>query len=814
MSVTQRLFRFGVFELNLDTEELRKSGTIIKLPPQSFKLLGLLASHAGQVVSRDEIQGQLWGQETFVDFEHGVNKCIKQIRNALGDNADNPLYVETLPRHGYRFIAPVVSKTIPAPRPKVVESESGEIRSPFLVATSAREGVSATGAAVQRHSATIVAPGLEAAAVPQVRSRVWRVRLFWVVIAVALAGLIGGALYWRAHKRRVLTEKDTIVVAEFDNKTGDPVFDVALREGLSFQLEQSTFLNLLSDERIAQTLALMTQPKDARLTEELAREVCLRTGSAATIEGSISTLGSLYLVELKALDCHNGVQLADEEVRADNKEQVIQKLGDAAKKLRVKLGESLASVQKYDVPLENVTTSSLQALKAYSLGRVAFAVKADYPTAIALFKRAIDIDPKFAMAYAGLGGSYSNLSENALATENFRKAYELRDRVSERERLAIEVDYADHASGNVDAARKAYELWAQTYPRDVSPPTNVGAEYTVLGDYNKALAAFQDGLKFDPGNGLLYANLAATYLFLNRLDEAKATVQAAQARQLDSPGSHLILYEVEFLQHDAAGMEHDEVELMGKPAYEDQLLYFESDAAASAGQFVKANGLTRRAVESAERAELKEAAAAYEAEAAVREALIGNMEEAKQQARAALALSKGRDVEAIAAIALALAGDATLTPRLARDLNHRFPEDTIVQFNYLPSIRAAAALRARRPAEALNVLEPAMPYELGYLSGSATFNLYPVYFRGQAYLAAHQAGEAAAEFQKIFDHPGVVLSEPIGPLARLGLGRAYALSGDTAKAKTSYQDFLTLWKNADPDIPILKEAKAEYAKLQ
>jgi len=369
-------------------------------------------------------------------------------------------------------------------------------------------------------------------------------------------------------------------------------------------------------------------------------------------------------------------------------------------------------------------------------------------------------------------------------------------------------------TGNVDATLRNYELWAQTYPRDITPPTNLGAEYLVLGDYDKALAAFQNGLKLNPESGMLYGNLGFTYLLLNRLDEAKANVQETQARHLDSPVSHFILYQVDFLQHDAAGMERNSTALMGKAGFEDQMLYLESDTAAYAGQFTKARELTRQAVDSAERAKEEEAAAADKAESAVREALVGNMETAKENARAALALSHSKDAVSISAVALAMAGDTARAKRLADDLAERYPEDTIVQFNYLPTIHAAAALRSDGPAEALEALKSAAPYELGWISGSADFNLYPVYLRGEAELAAHHGPAAAAEFQEILDHPGVVQNEPIGALAHLGLGRAYVLSGDTAKAKAAYQDFLALWKDADPDIPIYKQAKAEYAKLQ
>ena len=645
---------------------------------------------------------------------------------------------------------------------------------------------------------------------PAVRvAKLWRTAV--PVLLVAL--LVAGGLYFRSYQRTPLTEKDTIVLADFTNTTGDPVFDGTLRQGLWSQLEQSPFLNLLSDQRVAQTLALMAQLKDARLTRVLAREVCQRTASAATIEGSISSLGSQYVVGLKAVNCGSGDVLANEQATASGKEQVLKALGEAATKLREKLGESLASVQKYDAPAESVTTPSLEALQAYSLGYQAM-MKADRASAISLFQRAISLDPNFAMAYARLGTSYSNQGQTARAAENTRKAYKLRERVSEHEKLYIASHYEKFVIGNLEAARRTYELWAQTYPHDDTPPNNLGVIYLNLGDYDRSLAAAQEVMKLDPGGRSSYQSLLRSYLLVNRLDEAKATVQEAEARNLDSPPIHLGLYIIDFLQHDVAGMEREAAGLMGKPGFEDLMLYSESDTATYVGQFAKARELTRRASNSAQRADEKETAAAYEAEAAVREALVGNMSQAKQQAQAALALSNGRDVEAISAIALGLAGDARQATRRASDLAKRFPDDTVAQFNYLPTIHAAAALSGGSATKAIEALAPAAQYELGSPAELLNFALYPVYLKGGAYVAARQGSAAAAEFQKIINHPGAVGNDPIASLAHLGLARAYVLSGDTTKATISYQDFLALWKDADPDVPILKEAKAEYAKLQ
>jgi tetratricopeptide (TPR) repeat protein len=601
------------------------------------------------------------------------------------------------------------------------------------------------------------------------------------------------------------------VLADFTNTTGDPVFDDTLRQGLMTQLEQSPFLNLLSDTHIAQTLALMTQPRGGRLTRELAREVCQRMTSAATIEGSIASLGSQYVLALQAVNCHSGDLLAEEQVTANSKEQVLKALEEAATRMRKKLGESLASVEKYDAPMENVTTPSLDALQAYSLGYQALKMKDDVTAALPFFQRAVRLDPRFAMAYARLGTSYSGAGETALAAENMRRAYELRERVSERERFYISSRYEMDVIGDLDAARKIYELWAQTYPRDDTPITHLGLIHSSLGDYVKALAACQEALKLNPGSGFNYANLVAAYLALNRLDEAQAAAEEAKARHIDSPDIHSHLYIVHFLRHDATGMEREAAKLMGKPGYEDILLQHESDTAAYAGQLVKARALTRRAVDSARRADEKETAAAYEADTALREALGGKTDLVRRQTQAALALSNGRNVEGISAIALGLAGNSAQAVQLSNNLSQRFPKDTLVQFEYLPMIQSATILgtgNASKDAEkAIEALVAAAPYEWGVM-------LYPAYLRGEAYLAAKQGTPAAIEFQKILDHPGVVETSPIGALAHLQLGRAHVMQGDTPKAKSAYRDFLMLWKDADPDIPILKEAKAEYAKLQ
>ena len=636
---------------------------------------------------------------------------------------------------------------------------------------------------------------------------------YFAVAAIAVA-LIGGGLYYRSHRPKALTDKDTVVLADFANSTGDAVFDGTLRQGLAAQLEQSPFFSLVSDERIAQTLTLMDQPKQARLTPELARDVCQRTASAATIEGSISSLGSQYVLGLKAVNCRTGDLLSEEQVTANGKEQVLDALGTASTKLRARLGESLASVQKYDVPPDSATTSSLEALQAYTLGNRTTNVTNDYAAAIPLYQRAISLDPNFAMAYLRLGQAYQPLSELARCAENTRKAYELRGRASESERLAISSFYEMVVTGNLEAARTSYQAWAQSYPRDDEPPTNLWTIYALTGNYEKAHAAGLQAWKINSNSGNNSVNLAYSYQWINQLDQAKATVQDSRAHNVDSPWFPLLLYNVDFLQHDAAGMERQVGDATGKPGVDDQILFLESETAAYNGEFAKSRELTRRAADSAERTNENETAAEYLGHSAVREALVGNMDAAKQDAKASMLRSDSRQGNAFSAIALALAGDSAQAARLSDDLRKNFPADTIVQYDDLPMIRAATALHSGDASPAVEALAEAEPYELGQTNYSFTFALYPVYLRGQAYLAAKQGVAAQVEFQKILDHYSVVGNQPIGALARLGLARSYTLQGDIPKARAAYSDFLSLWKNADPDVPLLKQATVEFAKLK
>jgi eukaryotic-like serine/threonine-protein kinase len=622
------------------------------------------------------------------------------------------------------------------------------------------------------------------------------------------------AYFYFHHNFRVtgqLTDKDTIVLADFTNTTGDPVFDSTLRQGLAVQLEQSPFLSLVSEQRIQRTLKLMNLSANSPLSADVAREVCQRTGSAAVLEGSIAQIGTQYNLILKAANCSNGESLTSIEAQADDKNHVLNALGKAASGIRDKLGESLSTVQKYNTPLDEVTTSSLEALQAFSLGEKTMEGTGDSASAIPFLQRAIQLDPNFALAYASLGISYANLGETSLAAENIRKAFELRDRISQREQLSIESYYYLDVTGDLEKARKSVEVLAQAYPRDSSPPNELGNIYDAFGRYDKSLTAYQDALRLNPENASYYSNVVGAFRVLNRFGEARAIAAEAKTKNLDSPELRDNLYLLAFLQNNAIEMKQQVAWSTEKPGIEDQQTGNEADTAGYFGKIGKAREFSRSAVASATRAEEKETAASYEGAAALREAIYGFPAQARERATAALALSTGRDVQNGAALASALTGDSAKAQALATDLIKRFPVDTIFLFNYLPTLNGQLALNRNDPQKAIEILQAASSYELGNMGYTS---LYPVFVRGQAFLALKQGSEAGAEFNKIVDHRGIVLNEPIAALAHLGLARAYVLQGNAAQSRVAYQDFFALWKDADPEIPILKEAKAEYAKLQ
>ena len=635
---------------------------------------------------------------------------------------------------------------------------------------------------------------------------------------IAAAGLLGaailaGGLYWRSHFTPKLTGEDTLVLADFNNTTGDPVFDDTLKQAISVQLGQSPFLNILSDARVRGTLKLMAKPSGTKVTGDVARDLCQRAGAKAYVAGAIGSLGTQYVIGLDATNCKTGDPLAQELVTAENKEHVLRALGEAATKLRAKLGESLSTVEKFDIPLDQATTPSLEALKALSVGRTTLQEQGS-AAAIPFFNHAIELDPNFAAAYAALGISYSNLREPGRASENLRKAFDLRDKVSEKERFRISATYYLLVTGELEKAIQTYEMWAQTYPRSSEPFGNLGVDYTYLGQYEKGVEASLDDLRLNPGSAAALTNLVSLYAALGHIDDAKAKYEQAVARKVNNPFLHGNRYGVAFLESDASEMQQQIADASAKPG-EDVLLSFASDTEAFHGRLATARDLSKRASDSALRNDSPETAAAWQMDAALRDAEFNNLALSRQEITAALATASTRDVSILAALALARIGETDQAKRLADDLAARFPLNTVINRYWLPTIYASIEIQRGNPARAVELLQTTAQYELGSplpqfeVGGS----LYPVYVRGQAYLLLHQGTQAVGEFQKFLDQRGVAVNCPLAALARLQLARAYVLAGDSNRADGSYQEFLALWKDADPSIPILKEAKAEYAKL-
>ena len=779
------VYQFGPFEVHAASGELLKNGRRIKLQEQPYRLLVALLENSGEVISREGLRKRLWPQDTFVDFDGSLRVAVGKLREALDDNADDPRYIETIPKRGYRFLIPEVRR-IDAAHETVPPREDPE---------SLKTG--ATPVAVSPKHNPFLRSGIAALA----------------VLILTVGGIF---LSQQRTHAKPLTDKDVLVLADFANTTGDPVFDGTLRQGLAVQLEQSPFLSIIPDEKIQQTLSLMGQPADAKLIPAIAREVCQRTASAAVLDGSIAKIGTQYLLTLQAVNCENGKTLASTEAQASDKNHVLEALGSVSVEIRNKLGESLSTIQKFDTPLEQATTPSLEALKAYSSGMQAVRSKGP-EAATPFFKHAVELDPNFAVAYAYLGIMASTTLEPGLSVDYRTKAYELRDRTSEAEKHWITAAYHKGVTGNIPKAIEACDLWIQDYPRSEMPHIYVGAAVLpVIGQYERAAEEITEGVRLRADFPLAYAFRIRAYTALNRFDEAKATYAQALERKLHTSFIDLVMYDLAFAQNDTAGMAQHVAELGTLPKFGHEILSMEGDTVAYSGHLKDAREFSRRAMYSAKRAGEKDAPALYSGTSGLREAWFGNTDEARRRATLALKLSTDRDLQYFAALAFAYARDDARAKALADDLDKRFPEDTIVQFNYVPTVRGKLALNKGDASGAIESLGVSAPYELG-ATRAIDLNwtaMFPVFVRGEAYLAARQGSKAAGEFQKILDHRGLVLNQPIGALAHLGLGRAYVLQGDTVKAKVAYQDFLTLWKDADRDIPILTQAQAEYLKLK
>jgi len=812
ISNTRHFYEFGPFRLDPGHRQLLRENQPVPLQPKAFDILLALVENSERVVLKDELMKMVW-PETFVE-EANLAQNISVLRRTLGETAGENRYIVTLPGRGYRFAHSV---SVLGPEEEFVvgnHTRSHMVIEEQKVTARAAAAEEEKKDAVEKEQEIVVA-SRSLARITFERERRSGLRIWIAVAATVTVIAVAIGLYWRSQRPPKLTEKDTIVLGDFDNKTDDPVFDGTLRQGLSAQLEQSPFLNLLSEQRISETLSLMTQPKDSRLNPGLTREVCQRTSSAAALDGSIAQIGTRYLLTLEAIACPTGETLASSEAEALDKNSVLEAMGKIATDIRRKLGESLASIQKYDVRPEDVTTPSLEALHSYSL-----AMKnrnGNFDLFVQLARRAIQQDPNFATAYAQLGVVYINIGENEQGAQNIRRAYDLRDHVSEREKLYISSRYDHQVNGDLEAARKDYELWKEIYPRDQAPNTGLAAVYYLTGEFEKILPLVDKNMELaglrpsDTNIGTVWA-----WTFMNRIDDAKAMALKGQASTHD-PLYDMSLYSFAFLQGDAATRKHELEILTGNPTWGDSALDLEANTLAYFGQFAKSREFLRRAVNAAIKRDKKESAASYNAEAALAEALVGNSAQLKQFVKEALALADTKDTRAMSALALSLAGDAAQATKLADDLGKRYPKDTIIQSNYLPTIYAAAQLwnpgAKPDPQKSIQFLASAAPYERGVTAIDNGICFYPIFVRGQAYLANKQGPAAAAEFRKILDTPQMIQMEPLGFVAHIGLARAYALSGDFAKSLAEYQTFLTLWKDADADVPLLKEAGAELAKL-
>ena len=774
----KELYEFGPFRINPDKETLLRGGEPVPLTPKTFQILLVLVRHSKEVVTKDELMKTVW-PDTFVE-EANLSRNIFMLRKALGETAQDR-YIVTVPGQGYRLAEDV-----------------------HLV----------PGAEL-----TIVAASHSKVQVEVQEPKPWR----WIAVAAFVLLATAAVATWlvlhhQAVPRRTaaLGEKDSVVLADFTNSTGDPVFDETLRRGLAIQLEQSPFLSLISDERVHQILSLMGRSRDGHLTPAIAYEVCERAGSTAVLEGSIRPIGNQYVLGLSAKNCRNGEILDEEQVQAARKEDVLNALGKMAGNFRTRVGESFTTIEQHNTPLAEATTPSLEALKAYSMGWKVVSTTGS-AAAVPLYQRAVEIDPTFAMAYAMLGRVYGDIGESALSAENTSKAWQLRDRVGGWERFFIDSSYDMEVTGNLERAQQTCEEWVQTYPRDTRPYGFLsGAIYPVQGRYSQAIEKSRKTIEYDPDFVFGYNILALEDIAIGDLEDAERTLKKAAERELKIPDLFIDRYQLAFLKNDQGGMTRVVSDTPRASGAEDWIAHIQSTVLAYSGHLQQATKMSQRAIDLARHSDQPERAALFQSGEAIRDAFFENKPTAVRDAESALILSRGRDVEYGAAFALALSGNLPRAGALTDDLEGRFPEDTAVQFIYVPELRALIALKQDKPAKAIELLQSTAPYEEGE-PPSSFFGFYgmyyPAYLRGEAYLAGHQGFAAAAEFQKILDHRGVVISDPIGALAHLQQGRAFALAGDKVKAKAAYREFLQLWKDADPGIPVFERARLEYASL-
>jgi DNA-binding winged helix-turn-helix (wHTH) protein/tetratricopeptide (TPR) repeat protein len=769
----EELYQFGPFRIDPARETLLKEGVAVPLTPKTFQILLVLVRHGKEIVTKDDLMKTVW-PDTFVE-EANLSRNIFMLRKALGETAQDHRYIVTVPGRGYRLAENV----------HLVPGQE------FAIAAASQTRVQ----------------------IEVKETRPWK----WIALTAVVLLIVAVALLRLVSRRAVLGAavlgaKDTVVLGDFANSTGDPMFGETLRQGLAIQLRQSPYLSLISDQRITHALRLMGHRADARLTPELARGVCERTGSTAILEGSIAPLGSEYVLTLQARSCRTGEVLDQEQVQAAKKEDVLSSLGQVASHFRNRVGESLATIQEHNTPLAEATTPSLEALEAYSAGwklHTSNGAMAGFP----LLKRAVEIDPNFALAQATLAREYADLDESDLSAESATRAWLARDHAGDREKFYITATYEGLATGNLEAARQNDEAWAHTYPRDPVPHSMLsGYPNKAAGRYQQAIVEARRSIELDPDFAIGYYNLGVNNVYLNHLDEAENVLHRAAGRGVEIDEFIMLEHDIAFLKGDQATMERAAARARERAGGDTWISNKEAYALAYSGQLQKARVSSRRAVDQALQEAQPERAGLFEAGASLREAFFDDTPQARLRAMSALGHSNNHEIEFGAALALAITGDAGRAQGFADELERRSPEDTVVRFIYLPVLRARIALDQDNAAKAIELLQSTGPYELGASRGLFGA-LYPAYMRGEAYLAAGRGAEAAIEFQKILDHRGVVGSDPIGALAHLQLGRAFVLAGDKAKAKAAYDSFFTLWKDADPGVPILNRAHAEYLAL-
>jgi eukaryotic-like serine/threonine-protein kinase len=770
----RELYEFGPFRVDAEKELLLRAGRPVALTQKSFQILLALVRHSGELVTKDEIMKAVW-PDTFVE-ETNLTRNIFSLRKALGDSPENQ-YIITVSGRGYRL----------AERAQKVPQHDLEI-------------LAATRSTVELQ-------------VEEGKPRRW---IYMLTIGTSILASTLVVIYLVLRRTPHLTEKDAVVIAEFSNSTGDPIFDETLRQGLVVQLEQSPFLQIVSDERVHHVLQLMGKAPNERFAAAAAREVCERIGATALLEGSIASLGQQYVLGLRATHCDTGDLLDVEQATATGKEQVLDALSQMASRFRHRVGESSTTRQMHDKPLEEATTSSLDALRAYSLG-VRATLSGSFVMGASFLRRAIELDPKFALAHAHVALVYADSGQSGPAFESARRAYELRDRVSDREKFFISVMFDRIVTGNLERAKQTCLLWARIYPRDAEAHSLLSGEILQgVGDFEGSIEEAKTAIAMDPDLGPAYVNMAYSHFALGRASEAEKIIRSASERGFNPPEMLFLRYSIAFRRNDSDDMNRVVALAQGKPWAEDWISQAQAQTAADAGHLQLARKLSQRAVDIALRAEQPGRAAGYEASFAVYQALIGYPREAIGRASAGLKLSRGRDIEYVAGLALGTAGDLSQAEELSRDLQFRFPEDTVVNRFYLPVLRAAIAMKNRAPQTAIDLLQPALPGEMALVGdGSAILgNVHSAYVRGETFLSAGQSSEAIPEFQKLLDHPGIRFNDPLGSLAQLQIGRAYALIGDRIKTRSAYEAFFSRWASADPDVPILISAKAEYHAIQ